>query len=101
MREAAARPRVPPDAATGPWDVIVVGGGMAGLVAGLRAVAAGAHTLVLERGDVVGGSARLSSGFLAIPRDAATLAVPTGGDPALARAVLQDYPRVICWLAAQ
>jgi succinate dehydrogenase/fumarate reductase flavoprotein subunit len=93
--------RKPLGAAQDPWDVIVVGGGMAGLVAGLRAAEAGARTLILERGDEIGGSARLASGFLAVPRDAAALTPPAGGDPALARAVLQDYPRVIRWLGAR
>ncbi|MGQ0842931.1 MAG: phytoene desaturase family protein [Sporichthyaceae bacterium] len=38
------------------WDVIVVGGGLAGLTAGAYLTAAGKRTLVLEYGDVVGGS---------------------------------------------
>ena len=101
MRQPNPGLHVLPDASDGVWDVIVVGGGMAGLVGGLRAVEAGARTLVLERGDVVGGSARLASGFLAVPRDAAMLAAPASGDPALAGAVLQAYPRVIRWLAAR
>jgi succinate dehydrogenase/fumarate reductase flavoprotein subunit len=101
MKVTSACPRVPPNAADEVWDVVVVGGGMAGLIGGLRAVEAGARTLILERGEVVGGSARLASGFLAVPRDAAALAAPAGGDPALARAVLLDYARVIRWLGAR
>jgi predicted NAD/FAD-dependent oxidoreductase len=39
------------------WDVIVVGGGLAGLAAGATATAGGAKTLVLEAG-AIGGRAR-------------------------------------------
>src|SRR5438045_2881107 len=39
------------------WDVIVVGGGLAGLAAGATAAAGGASTLVLEAG-AAGGRAR-------------------------------------------
>ena len=47
------------------WDVIVVGGGLAGLAAGATATAGGARTLVLEAG-AVGGRARThtESGFV-------------------------------------
>ena len=38
------------------WDAIVIGGGLAGLTAGAYLTAAGTRTLVLEYGDVVGGS---------------------------------------------
>ena len=38
------------------WDVIVIGGGLAGLTAGAYLTAGGKRTLVLEYGDVVGGS---------------------------------------------
>jgi succinate dehydrogenase/fumarate reductase flavoprotein subunit len=85
-----------------PWDVVVVGGGMAGLVAGLEAVEAGARTLVLERDREVGGSARLASGFLAVAWEAeAFVARNVADDPTLARAVLDDYPALVEWLAAR
>ncbi len=38
------------------WDVIVIGAGLAGLTAGAYLTAGGKRTLVLEYGDVVGGS---------------------------------------------
>ena len=44
---------------TNNWDVIVVGGGLAGLAAGATATRAGASTLVLE-GHQAGGRARVS-----------------------------------------
>ena len=39
------------------WDVIVVGGGTAGLIAGIAAARAGAQTLIVERGGFLGGNA--------------------------------------------
>jgi hypothetical protein len=39
------------------WDVIVVGGGTAGLIAGIAAARRGAKTLIIERGGFLGGNA--------------------------------------------
>lgn len=62
-----------PDIASPParWDVetdvVVIGGGACGLVAGLRALEAGADVLVLERDPAPAGSTALSSGFIPAP----------------------------------
>lgn len=48
-------------------DVVVIGGGACGIVAGLRALEAGADVLVLERDAVSSGSTALSSGFIPAP----------------------------------
>lgn len=47
---------------TEPIDVLVAGGGMAGLCAGLAAAEAGARVVVLEKGPAPGGSMRMSGG---------------------------------------
>lgn len=39
------------------WDVIVIGGGTAGLIAGIAAARGGAQTLIVERGGFLGGNA--------------------------------------------
>jgi hypothetical protein len=39
------------------WDVIVVGGGTAGVAAAISAARAGADTLLVERSDILGGNA--------------------------------------------
>lgn len=39
------------------WNVIVVGGGTAGLIAGIAAARMGARTLIVERGGFLGGNA--------------------------------------------
>ncbi len=53
-------------------DVIVVGGGLAGLVAALRALEMGARVTLLEKGDGLGGSLVYSSGYLWSYRDLQT-----------------------------
>lgn len=45
-------------------DVVIIGGGACGIIAGLRALEAGADVLVLERDEMSSGSTALSSGFI-------------------------------------
>ena len=54
----------PPDIET---DVLVVGAGACGIVAGLRALEAGVEVIVVERDAVPSGSTALSSGFIPAP----------------------------------
>lgn len=77
-------------------DVLVVGGGMAGMVAATVAVEGGARVLVIEKGPRPGGSAALSVGMFWSMPDFETLRrrVPLG-DPDLGRAVVEDYPEAI------
>lgn len=77
-------------------DVLVVGGGMAGLAAASLAAEEGKRVLVIEKGSQPGGSAALSVGmFWAMP-DFETLRrrVPLG-DPNLGRAVVDHYPAAV------
>ena len=50
-------------------DLVVAGAGMAGLVAAVEATERGADVLLLEKGDIAGGSMRLSSGVVWRYRD--------------------------------
>lgn len=77
-------------------DVLVVGGGMAGLAAAMVAAEGGARVLVVEKGPRPGGSAALSVGmFWAMP-DFGTLRRRVSlGDPNLGRAVVEDYPAAV------
>lgn len=77
-------------------DVLVSGGGMAGLAAATVAAEAGARVLVVEKDLSPGGSAALSVGmFWAMP-DTETLRrrVPLG-DPDLGQAVVENYPSAV------
>ncbi len=63
------------------YDVIVVGGGGAGLMATLRAARAGAKTLLLEKNPSLGGTTRLSVG-----------SISANGTPQQAAAGIADNP---------
>ena len=49
------------------WDVIVLGGGAAGMAAAVFAALDGARTLLVERSEFVGGTSALSAGTVWIP----------------------------------
>ena len=81
-------------------DLVVLGGGMAGMSAAAFAARAGATVVVLERGTDIGGSAVLSGGSVWTPATTATaLEHSPHGDPALIAALVADYPEAIVWLA--
>jgi succinate dehydrogenase/fumarate reductase flavoprotein subunit len=79
--------------------IIVVGGGLAGLVAALRAVELGARTTLLEKGDRLGGSFVYSSGYVWSYKDLRTFRreVP-GGDIALQTLMLERLKPALDWL---
>ncbi len=73
-------------------DLLVIGGGMAGLAAASAAAELGARVTVAEKSGAPGGSAAMSAGIVWTAPDFATLrrAVP-GGDPALGRALIDGF----------
>ena len=73
-------------------DVIIVGGGMAGLSAALAAGEAGADVLVLESEPTVGGSMALSGGLIWAPAsyELARQWVPRG-NPELQRMLVDEH----------
>lgn len=80
-------------------DVIVVGAGMAGLVAAVRAQQLGARVTLLEKGPSPGGSLAMSGGTLWCARTADDLRrlVPRG-HPVLGPLLVEDYPDGVDWL---
>ncbi len=80
-------------------DVLVIGGGMAGLVSALQAQDLGARVTVLEKGPAVGGSLAMSGGTIWCARTYEDLRrlVPRG-DPDLAAALVADFEPGIAWL---
>src|SRR4051812_47276313 len=77
-------------------DLLVLGGGMAGLSAAALAAELGARVLVLEKRESPGGSAALSSGIFWTAPDRRTLRreVPLG-DSAVGGAVVDDFPKAV------
>lgn len=53
------------DTRTETWDIVIVGAGLAGVRAAIRAGSLGARTLVLEKMPEAGGSSILAGGFFA------------------------------------
>jgi fumarate reductase flavoprotein subunit len=96
---------------TGHVDLLVVGGGLAGLTAGVRALDLGLSVAVLEqgRGADYGSNSRHSSGIVHLafhdpyrPEDELLAVIDriSGGeaDPDLARALARDGRRLLDWL---
>src|ERR1044072_7165177 len=82
-------------------DVIVVGGGMAGVAAALAAGEGGADVLVLESEPTVGGSMALSGGLIWAPAscELARRWVPRG-NPELQRMRVDEMEPAWDWLEA-
>lgn len=82
-------------------DVLVLGGGMAGLCAALAAAEAGARVLVLEKGTRFGGSMALSNGIVwSFSRADDVRARLREGDPALQDLVVEQLPAGMDWLVS-
>jgi fumarate reductase flavoprotein subunit len=82
-------------------DLVVAGAGMAGLAAAARARELGASTVVYEKGDRVGGSARLSSGFVWRYREWERFRLECpDGDAELQRVVHEGLDEGLAWLEA-
>ena len=80
-------------------QVIVAGGGLAGLVAALQALELGARVTLLEKGDRLGGSILYSSGYIWSYKDLPTFRREApGGDPVLQRLILESLEADLDWL---
>ena len=80
-------------------DLVVAGGGMAGLSAAVRARELGADVVVHEKGDRPGGSMLLSSGVVWRYREWETFRNECpGGDQDLQRAVWEGLDDAVAWL---
>lgn len=79
-------------------DLLVIGGGMAGMSAAGWAAERGARVIVVERASALGGSAVLSGGVLWTASSPEKMTLYGGGDPALGRVVFDTYPDAVAWL---
>lgn len=81
------------------YDVVVVGGGLAGMCAGLEAAERGSRTLIVEKTDTLGGSWNLSGGALWTARTYEDYrSVMPNGDQALGRLLTEKYEAAMSWL---
>ena len=80
-------------------QIIVAGGGLAGLVCALRAVELGARVTLLEKGDRLGGSFVYSSGYVWSYTDSETFhREAPGGDSNLQQLILEGLEAGLDWL---
>lgn len=80
-------------------DVLVIGGGMAGMTAAARAAQQGARVAVLERADSIGGSAILSNGLVWTAGSLdLLLAEDPGIDPILGGQLVERAATALDWL---
>lgn len=88
------------DTASGsvPADLLVIGGGMAGLTAGAWAARHGARVILVERAPSLGGSAAFAGFVWTTPTLDAMRAVNPGGSPELGRALVEGFPDGIEWV---
>ena len=78
------------------FDVIVLGGGMAGLTAAVRSIELGKRVLVLEKTDRPGGSAALSAGILwTAPNERVLREILPNGDQELCSIVVSAYEDMV------
>ncbi len=83
-------------------DVVVAGGGMAGLAAAITAAERGAEVLLLEKGEQVGGSAALSGGLVWNEPSLERLRERNPlGDPELNRVLIERFEESVEWLLEQ
>src|SRR5260221_11054557 len=82
-------------------DLLVIGGGMAGLAAGAAAAEAAARVTVVEKSRNLGGSAAMSAGSVwPAPDYEAVRRVVPGGDPALGQALIDGFWPAVDWVRA-
>ncbi len=79
-------------------DLLVIGGGMAGLTAAARAAADGLQVLVVEKAPRIGGSALLSAGRIIAPVSADELRrVNPSGDAVLNQVLVDEIEHLFTW----
>src|SRR6185436_3001260 len=79
-------------------DLLVLGGGMAGMTAAARAAADGASVVLVEKGPAIGGSAMYAGFIWTAPTVEVMRDVNPDGDPALSAQVVEHYGEALDWV---
>lgn len=83
------------------FDLLVVGGGMAGLTAAARAASCGIAVAVVEKSGRVGGSAVLSAGGILGPASLSEFRQGNpGGSADLNEALFERYDDLVAWISS-
>jgi succinate dehydrogenase/fumarate reductase flavoprotein subunit len=81
-----------------PVDLLVLGGGMAGLAAAASAAQQGASVVLVEKAPRTGGSAEYAGYIWTVPTLEVMREVNPGGDRSLAERLVEDCPRATEWV---
>ena len=79
-------------------DLLVFGGGMAGMSAAARACSDGASVVLVEKAPAIGGSAMYAGFIWTAPTVEVMREVNRDGDPALSARVVEDYADALDWV---
>ncbi|MFF3372410.1 FAD-dependent oxidoreductase [Streptomyces sp. NPDC002680] len=79
-------------------DLLVIGGGMAGLSAAARVAAEGGSVVLVEKAERVGGSARFAGFVWTAPTIEELRRVNPDGDPELAEALIDGFADGVVWI---
>jgi succinate dehydrogenase/fumarate reductase flavoprotein subunit len=79
-------------------DLLVFGGGMAGMSAAARAVSDGASVILVEKGAAIGGSAVYAGFIWTAPTVEVMSEVNPDADPELSARVVEGYPEALDWV---
>jgi succinate dehydrogenase/fumarate reductase flavoprotein subunit len=79
-------------------DLLVLGGGMAGLSAAAYAARAGADVVLVEKGPATGGSATYAGFIHTAPTLDELQRLNPGGDPVLGRRLVEGYDGALDWV---
>ncbi|MFC9632153.1 FAD-dependent oxidoreductase [Streptomyces mirabilis] len=81
-------------------DLLVIGGGMAGLSAAAKVAHEGGSVVLVDRAERPGGSARLAGFVWTAPTLDELRRVDPDGDPELARALLEGFAEGVAWIGS-
>ncbi|MEV1066928.1 FAD-dependent oxidoreductase [Streptomyces sp. NPDC050263] len=79
-------------------DLLVIGGGMAGLTAAARVAAEGGSVVLVEKAERTGGSARFAGFVWTTPTFEEMRRVNPDGDPELAAALVDGFADGVSWI---
>ena len=82
----------------GQVDLLVIGGGMAGLSAAARAASDGANVVLVEKGSALGGSANYAEFIWTAPTMEVMREVNPDADEALSSRLVEDYAQALDWV---
>jgi succinate dehydrogenase/fumarate reductase flavoprotein subunit len=82
----------------GQIDLLVLGGGMAGISAAASAARHGASVVLVEKGPAIGGSAAYAGYIHTTPTVEVMSEINPGGDPKLTRLVVDGYADALDWV---